>query len=81
MIYIILLGSFIFYQAPIYIMEIIKITILSDILFNILYDLVIIRNHIIVLYIMWLFVTILPEQYYLNNLLKRYTVHRYGLID
>jgi len=65
----------------------IKSILLIDIIFNTFYALVSdniylkIRNDLIVLSILYYFSTIMPEQYYVGNLLKRYTVHRYGLID
>ena len=85
-IYILLLSGFIIYYSPDIIMDFIKVILSIDIIFNTLYQLVLdniyldIRNNLIVLYIIWININILPEEYRLESLLRRYTVHRYGLI-
>lgn len=82
-----LLSGFIIYQEPTIIMEFIKVILLIDIIFNTLYQLVLdniyidIRNNLISIYIMWTFIHIIPDEYRLESLLRRYTVHRYGLIN
>ena len=69
------------------IMNFIKIIILIDIIFIIFYGFVNdniymdMRNEIITLYTIFSFMNVLPDEYHLGNLLKRYTVHRYGLFD
>ena len=86
-IYILLLSGFIIYYSPDIIMDFIKVILLIDIIFNTLYQLVLdniyldIRNNLISLYIIWTFIIVLPEEYRLETLVRRYTVHRYGLID
>lgn len=85
-IYVSILAGLYVYNSPDYI-DMIKSILLIDIIFNTFYALVYdniylkIRNELIVLAILYYFSTIMPEQYYVGNLLKQYTVHRYGLID
>ncbi len=85
-IYITTLAGLYVYYSPDY-MDMVKSILLIDIIFNTFYALVYdniylqIKNELIVLAILYYFSTIMPEQYYVGNLLKRYTVHRYGLID
>ena len=85
-IYIAILAGLYVYYSPDY-MDMVKSILLIDIIFNTFYALVYdniylqIKNELIVLAILYYFSTIMPEQYYVGNLLKRYTVHRYGLID
>ncbi len=85
-IYIATLAGLYVYYSPDY-MDMVKSILLIDIIFNTFYALVYdniylqIKNELIVLAILYYFSTIMPEQYYVGNLLKRYTVHRYGLID
>lgn len=86
-IYILLLSGFIIYQVPNMIMDIITMITLIDIFCYISYQMTVddiyltIRNNMIVLYIIWIYINILPDEYRLGTLLQRYTVHRYGLID
>lgn len=86
-IYVMILFILYAFCAPNNIMEIIRIIVIIDIIFNIYYMInhdniyLKIRNNIIALCIIYYFATILPQDYYIGNLLKRYTVHRYGLFD
>ena len=82
-----LLSGFIIYQEPNMIMDFIKVILLIDIFCYISYQITIddiyltIRNNLIALYIIWVHINVLPDEYRLETLLRRYTTHRYGLFD